>query len=1300
MAKTLCPEPRNELSKKKTYDTTSCAFPQPPFDSFRPNITDELEFRIPAGQIPRDPASISSVVQLAWAIVIASYTEVNHVVFDFSSWRSSYHPLWVQFRPEQSVRVALASLAQHTSNEKQLCRTDDILSPEGRAEITEYQDQAAQNALSVQQKGDSADSHSEVRYSLMVICEVHDTGEIEVHARFDARAISQHLVQMAMEQLAHVACCVGTGEPISIENLLNICPRGLQRVQAWNARLQLHPRMECIHEVISRKCQSQPSAPAVCAWDGDLSYFELDQLSDQLAAPILAAGLKQKSFVGLFLRKCMWTPVAMMAVMKAGAAFVLLDPALPDQRLATLCRISEATSVITTHDLLDRAEQLGLPVTLAQKQPGLSPREPPRRAAHPSHAAYAAFTSGSSGEPKGIVVDHVAVSSGVDAYCCSIGLHPNSRVLQFASYSFTISVIDHLITLMQGACLCVPSNDQLKNSLPETIRDFGANWVTCTPSVARVLSHDNIPSLKTLCLAGESLTRNDLDKWCGRLDLKSIYGQSENTLAALVDTKTASSHPLDLGYPFAANCWVVHPHNPNRLLPLGAEGELILEAPTMSRGYLHNEAQNKATFLREPAWLQDIRPGGSRTACFLRTGDIVRYRPENGALQYVARSGTQVKLRGQRIELAEVEFQLKLQLPAAAFAVAEIVFPTGEERSHEAVLAAFVTVEDGRRYGDDAPVFAPATEVFRQQVQKALPHLRQTLPEYMIPMAFIPLTRLPLTPSGKLNRRALRSEAAELGPGLQRYHVSQKAFRPPETEAERVLQHVCALILNQSSLDINMNDSFFDLGGNSISTMQLVSRTRDLGFSINSAHVFRQLSLAELAQIHREYPKPAKEGPVASKDLDSEFSLKADLIQQNPTHMDPETIADVFPCTETQIWMLNNHEGGHFLIAISGTLDIDRLRAACQCLIDKHTALRSVFVSFGENILQVVLRKLDLPLSVHGSGETFCDPVALAQQWCPPVDRKDPFPLGTLPLQFTLFPGRGEQHALVMRLSHAQYDGICLPNLISDLCASYSDSRGSITPTDFADFARQLSRQKTPEAFSFWRNLLAGSRITQLPHSVPQAGSKETLLKRSSQIPLSEPPAGITLATAVKAAWAEVLRQATGATDLVFGQLTNSRSIDLLGIHRMIGPCYNTVPVRVHYNPTTTRTYHDLMQSIQEQHVQSIPFQAPGWGRIASQSTNWPPDARPQTLVVHQNFNQEVDVSMGDSRFQLAGYAAVEPADMSLDLYSEPWGKQLVLTLLASSHFIAENDMQSLLTRLCDTLTGILTTPHCPLTRL
>lgn len=1290
--RTLCHEPGNNRGgkdlSKEVDGAASCAFPQPPSDPYRPSITDELELRIPAGQIPQDPSSsISGVFQLAWAIVIASYTDVYHVSFDFSSGGSSYRPFRVRVRPEQSVREALASLAQNTIEEKSLCK-DGILGSEARPGMAGQQ---AQNALSVQQKGKSADSrhlvqdgHPDVHHSLMMTCEVHGGSENKIHARFDARAISPQLVQVVMEQLAHVARSVGNRETTSIKSLLGICPRGLERVQAWNGRLQLHPKMVCIHEVISRNCRNQPSAPAVCAWDGKLTYSELDQQSDQLAAHLLAAGLRQENYVGLFLRKCMWTPVAMMAVMKAGAAFVLLDPALPDKRLAALCRISEATSVITTPDLSGRAEQFGLPVRLAQKRPGTL-LEPPRRTVHPLQAAYAAFTSGSSGEPKGVVVEHVAVSSGVDAYCTSIGLHPNSRVLQFASYSFTISVVDHLITLMQGACLCVPSDDQLKNSLPETIRDFDANWVTCTPSVARVLDPDSLPSLTTLCLAGESLTRNDLDKWCGRLDLKSIYGQSENTLAALVDTKTPSSDPSDLGYAFAATCWVAHPGNPNRLVPLGSEGELLLEAPTMSRGYLHNEAQNKATFLRDLAWLQDVRPE-DHAARFLRTGDIVRYRPENGALQYVARSGTQVKLRGQRIELAEVEFQLKLQFPAAASAVAEIVTPPGEERSHEAVLAAFVTVGSERRYGDDAPVFAAPTETFRQQVQQALPHLRQMLPGYMVPTAFIPLTRLPLTPSGKLNRRALRNEAVELGPGLQRYHASEKAFRPPRTEEEGVLQRVCALILDQDPLDINMNNSFFDLGGNSISTMQLISRTRDLGFSITTADVFQQLSLAELARVHRERPEPAKERPVAGSDLNWEASLKADFIQQNPVGLDPETISDVFPCTETQIWSLNNHEGGHFLLSISGTLDLERLRDACRCLIDNHTALRSVFVSFGERILQVILRQVDLPFIIYASGETFSDPLAVAREWCPPVDRKAAFPLGTLPLQFTLFPGHGKQHALVMRLSHAQYDGICLPNLISDLCACYSDGRVSLLPTDFADYARQVTRQATPESFSFWRNLLADSRITQLPYSSPQRNTTETLLKCASRVPLPEPPAGITLATAVKAAWAEVLRQATGDTDLVFGQLTNSRSMNLPGIHRIVGPCYNTIPVRVQYKPTWT--YHDLMQSIQEQHVQSVPFEAPGWHHIVSHSTEWPQETRPQTLVVHQNFDQQVDVSMGHTRFQLAEYVAIEPADMSLDLYSEPQGDQLALTLLSSSHFIAESDMRSLLAKLCDTLTG------------
>lgn len=995
----------------------------------------------------------------------------------------------------------------------------------------------------------------------------------------------------------------------------------------------------------------------------------------------------------------MWTAVSMLGVMKSGNTFVLLDPSLPDQRLKTLCGISRAVMILTQPEQFSRAQQLGPPVMVTQEECRIPfPRSSILPEVKPYHAAYAAFTSGSSGEPKGVVVDHKAVCSGVDAYCSSLGLDSQSRVFQFASYSFTISAIDHLITLMQGACLCIPSISQLQGSLLDTMLTLDVNLVTITPSVARVLKPESIPGLKTLCLAGESLTRIDLEKWRGHVDLKSVYGQSENTLAALVDTKTTLSHPCDLGYAFVAHCWVVDSRNPHRLVPIGAEGELLLEAPTMARGYLNNEEQTKATFLHDPAWLQNVRPGGH--GIFLKTGDIVRVQPDNGSIQYVGRSGTQVKLRGQRIELAEVEFQLRRRFPAADAVVAEIVTPD-EERPDGSILVAFIAEKYHKGHGEnhhDSP-FADEVPSFSERSRQAVSQMREVLPEYMVPTAFIPLVTLPLTPSGKLNRRLLRNKASELGDGLQRYYVFSGNAHPrrqARTEQESTIQRICTRILRVDSTDIDMNGSFLENGGNSITAMQLVSESREDGFFFTTRDVFRQLSLAGLADMV-ESPKcnGKDDGPAVGEAWAA--ALKSKLEHQSSA-FSSEDIADVFPCTETQQWMLNNDEGGDFLLRFSGPLDTGRLQSACQHLVKIHTALRSVFVRVDKTLLQVVLKEFDPSFTVQQNIQGK-DPIDFARELFS-LSGENLFPLGNPPLQLTLIRGEGEEHFLIMRLSHAQYDRICQHTIISDLCAVYQKPEGasSVPTTDFALYVRQIALQQTQEAFAFWRNLLSDSTITKLPYAVPQTETKETVLECSTNITTPSPPIGITMASMIKAAWSTVLREVTDTSDLVFGQLVNMRGIDMPGIYRLVGPCYSILPIRLNHHPSWTIL--DLLLAVQDQHAQSMPFETAQWDRIVSESTNWPPGTRPQTLVIHQDYPTELDIQMDKTgecdrlRCQLAEYLPNDPADMSVDLYSEPRGDRLSLTLLSSNRFIAKDQLQMLLERLCDTLTRFATAPE------
>ncbi|RDW93829.1 putative nonribosomal peptide synthase [Aspergillus mulundensis] len=1058
----------------------------------------------------------------------------------------------------------------------------------------------------------------------------------------------------------------------------NIPSKDLQQIQAWNSRVQLRRKDCCVHDIITQQCRANPSAEAISAWDGSLTYSQLDRMSTTLASHLVCNGCGPNKFIALLFNKSMWTAVSLLAVLKAGSAIFLVDPSLPDQRIKRMCEIAEAAAIITSSDLSERARQYGPDVLIAKDEcdqqwtTSLLPK------GHSDQAVYLAFTSGSTGDPKAVVVQHAAVCSGMDAYSDRMGLGRNSRMFQFASYSFVISILDHLGALMNGACLCVPSSDQIQNSLASTLREFNANWVEITPSVARALDPNEVPGLGTVVLTGEAATRLDLERWTGRVDLKTCYGQSENSLGALVDNKTDHSEPSDMGYPWAAHCFVVDPHQSEDLVPIGAEGELWLAGPSLARGYLNNEEQTAATFIENPAWFRKLRPGESRR--FLKTGDLVRYRPETGLLQYVGRLGTQVKLRGQRIELAEVEVQLKKQFPEAEATVAEVVSPTGDD--NDALLVAFVTMQDGKVGGDAGePLFAPTTEQFSSQCQNAQRAMQDVLPRFMVPTTFLSLTSLPLTPSGKLNRKLLRSKASELGSQLQAYHMIDKEHRRSCSDGEIMIRDICAEILDLDPESISMNATFFGIGGNSISTMTLISRAREVGFSFTAGHVFQQMSLAELAE-HRggsEAGERVRSEGGASTAADRKEQFK----QLIPPGIDPETVVDIFPCTRTQQWLHN--EGGCFLLRFSGSISHDRLRAACQRLIDAHTALRSLFTRQDGRLYQVVLKRIEVPLALHP--HTTDDALSTARGLCA-LSPEEACPLDIPPIKLTLVSGSARDNVLIIQLSHAQYDALCQQAILSDLCTFYKDPNHPVESIDFAPYMQSIVDGQTPEALTFWKRHLADPTTNSLPTPPPspqqrsddKPKAKETLIRSKSTMPIHPLPRGITLATAVKAAWSLVLRQKWESDDVIFAQLVSTRDVDVPGIHRTMGPCLNRVPVRVQH--AKHKRAQELLHAVQEQQAQSLPHQAAEWESIVSNATGWPKDTQPMSHVIHLEFGLGTEYQIDDGvSCCLADYIPIDYPAESIDLMSEVKGDILAVELTASSAVVTQSELEQLLER-------------------
>ncbi|KAL7771437.1 hypothetical protein CFE70_001380 [Pyrenophora teres f. teres 0-1] len=468
--------------------------------------------------------------------------------------------------------------------------------------------------------------------------------------------------------------------------------RGTEKMWAWNYEIP-GVTNKCIHDLFAEQVLAQPNAPAICAWDGKMSYSVLDNLSTTLAGYLVKIGVKPEDVVPLCFEKSMWTVVAMLAVLKAGGAFAPLDPDHPASRHKEILRQTSARVVLVSAQHSARwASSSCHVVTLSEASISqLTADDLPNFSATPGNAAYILFTSGSTGIPKGVVLEHRAVSTSCLGHGRAFGITDQSRVLQFTSYTFDFCMAEIITTLLYGGCICVPSDRDRRSDLAKAINAMGANWALLTPSVAQLLNPSDVPTLKILVIGGEQVTSTDWNRWPTSVQLINGYGPTECCIVCAGYTTTQAFTTGTIGRAIASVSWVVDPENHHKLAPLGSVGELLVEGPILARGYLNDAEKTAAAFIEDPAWLMDGCQGyAGRHGRLYKTGDLVQYN-DDGNLICLGRKDSQVKLRGQRIELGEIEHHLRECLPEATQMAVEVILPS--EESKHATLAAFVRLE-------------------------------------------------------------------------------------------------------------------------------------------------------------------------------------------------------------------------------------------------------------------------------------------------------------------------------------------------------------------------------------------------------------------------------------------------------------------------------------------------------------------------------------------------------------------------------------------------------------------------------
>lgn len=754
----------------------------------------------------------------------------------------------------------------------------------------------------------------------------------------------------------------------SIDNVELLSARDKDQIEQWNSELPATPD-SLVHAIIAKQANDNPESPAISAWDGEISYGEMEDLSTLLSRKLHDMGVRPGALVPLCLEKSLWSVISMLAVLKVGAAFIPMDASQPQRRLEGIINDVNASILLMSPQHYSKLSGCCKNILVVNHDLDLTSfrnrEDIDVRNSECSHdTAFVLYTSGSTGKPKGCIIDHSAFSAAIYSQSNSLGLGKHSRVLQMASFSFDACLLEILVTLGSGGCVCMPSEIQrMVGNINQTIRTFKVNWAHLTPSVAQRINPEGLTDLRTVLFAGEPVNDLTMKQWTipGR-QLQVAYGPSECSIMATLNVNARPGKELgNVGSGVGCVCWIVDTTDHTQLLPVGAIGELVVQGPNVGQGYIGDENQNP--FLRDIQFLS----GRCRGRAY-KTGDLASYNAD-GSITFVGRKDTQVKLRGQRIELSEVEQHIRDSMPEPSItAIAEVVIPSGS--SEKPMLVAFVCFTGTSNADSDSSgsVDIEASTVddqIKAILTKVVDSVADTLPMYMNPSAFIPLKWIPMTPTGKTDRTKLRQWASRFSASdLSKFTTHPVTSNSqPNTEMESKLHRLWSEVLKLDAKQITCDDSFIGLGGDSIDAMMLAGLARTNGIQLSVADIFRNPRLRDIARLAvsntDEVPSTDIEpfsiwnetrDPDATNDAASSCKVSSDLIK------------DMYPCTPLQEGIMvsaarqDRAYVARHILNIPSNIDIPRYRAAWEAVMAAFVMLRTRIVQLSKGgLMQIVL---------------------------------------------------------------------------------------------------------------------------------------------------------------------------------------------------------------------------------------------------------------------------------------------------------------------------------------------------------
>ncbi|HYF30282.1 MAG TPA: non-ribosomal peptide synthase/polyketide synthase [Chitinophagaceae bacterium] len=933
-----------------------------------------------------------------------------------------------------------------------------------------------------------------------------------------------------------------------------------QLLREYNATTVECAQDDTLVSLFEQQVANTPDNFAIIFKDERLTYAELNGKADRLAHYLSAKGAVTEMLIPICIDRSIEMIVAILGVLKAGCAYVPIDPDYPADRIRYMLEDTGASMIITTPAVVDKIPTTGIETIVLDEElfngranTFINPD------IQPNHLAYIIYTSGSTGKPKGVMIEHRNVVNFIKGQTNFFGMTSDEKILQFSNYCFDASVEQIFLALLNGASLVMfPQGLQYDiDAFEQFVLDQSITHLHATPGFLENLKGENAGALRRVVAGGDLCKKELAAKWMDRVAFYNKYGPTEITVTAIqhhVRELADNSYSLPIGRP-VTNGTVYIVDKAHKLVTSGNKGEICVGGAQVARGYLNRPELTEQKFIDNP-----FTNDGSK---LYKTGDLGRWLPD-GTIEYLGRIDEQVKIRGYRIEPGEVERALASH-PAIKQAVV-----IARSKQDDKFLVGYFTSDETL----DAPTLKS--------------YLQQQLPDYMIPAWFVQVENIPLTPNGKVDKKALPQ--ADGSPARE--------YIPPRTTIEKKLVAIWEEVLNRQQ--VGMADNFFDLGGHSLKAVQVMSRIyKELSVKLELKELFTHSVLSDLALLVTNSRRQA----------------------YKPIDKAPEQ--DTYPISHAQrrLWVLNQFEEMSlaYIIPLSyrfrGTMDGAALSWAFHELVQRHESLRTVFELVDGEARQRILPFEQSGFAVDHKDLRNEEDAELAAQNEIQASSLEPFDLQRGPLlRVKLLRIKDDEHLFLCNIHHIISDEWSINVLIGEVLALYDAHRAgkdnmlAPLPIQYKDYAvwqlQELSGESLAAHQQYWLNKLSGELpVLELPGDRPRPPVKTHNGKqryhwlpteRQKKLLALNREQDATLFMGLVAAVKLLLYRYTGQTDIIIGSPVAGREHpDLEG---QIGFYVNTLVLRTQLDGNLG--FRELLQQVKQTALEAYNHQVYPFDRL------------------------------------------------------------------------------------------------------